>query len=86
MTQLNKASVASKETVNRTRQGKGYNRGGENETTSEVVEFDVGLGTISKEFGFIRVKINGLSEEFHRQLKVVFHKCLFGFRFEIRSH
>lgn len=54
--------------------------------TSEVVEFDVCLSTISVELRIGRMKMNGLREKFNGQFKVVLDKSLFGFLFKIETH
>lgn len=54
--------------------------------TSEIVEFDVGLGPVSKKLGVVRVNLDGLSVEIGGQLVVVVDKCFLGLLFEIGCH
>ena len=75
-----------------TEQAKGYSKntnffqGRERWCTSEVVEFDVGLGSVGVEFGFVGFEVNGLRKKVHGEFEVVFDEGLFGFCFEIGSH
>ena len=54
--------------------------------TGEVVEFDVGLGTVGIKFSVRRVELNCLSEEVDGEFIVVVYEGFFGLRCQIGRH
>ena len=45
--------------------------------TSEIVEFEMGLGPVCEEIGVVRAQVNGLREEVNGEFEAVVHKGFF---------
>lgn len=54
--------------------------------TGEVVEFDIGLRTVSKKICAFRVQVNGLRVEIDGEFEIIIEECFFGLLCEFGRH